>query len=55
VGLARRRLAALGVTATCGGSWCTYTDRERFFSHRRDSRESGGGGRMAALIWKTLV
>jgi copper oxidase (laccase) domain-containing protein len=49
VGLARRRLGALGVTALSGGDWCTHADRERFFSHRRDGR----GGRMAALVWKT--
>ena len=47
-GLARRRLAALGVTADFGGSWCTYTDASRFFSYRRDGR----CGRMAALIWR---
>jgi YfiH family protein len=45
--LARQRLAAIGVRHICGGSWCTYADRERFFSFRRDSR----CGRMAALIW----
>jgi polyphenol oxidase len=45
--LARRRLAALGITAVSGGAWCTYADRERFFSFRRDGR----CGRMAALIW----
>ena len=48
VGLARRRLAALGVIHVSGGTWCTYADRARFFSYRRDA----GGGRMAALIWK---
>ncbi len=48
VGLARRRLAALGVTDVCGGDWCTFGHRERFYSHRRD----GKGGRMAALIWR---
>lgn len=48
-GLARRRLATLGVTDVHGGEWCTFADRERFFSHRRD----GKGGRMAALIWRT--
>jgi polyphenol oxidase len=46
--LARRRLAALGVTAVFGGSWCTYADPARFFSHRRD----GQCGRMAALVWR---
>ena len=48
VGLARRRLHALGVTDVTGGEWCTFADRERFFSHRRD----GKGGSMAALIWR---
>lgn len=47
-GLARRRLAALGISEFAGGSWCTFADRERFFSYRRD----GKGGRMAALIWR---
>jgi YfiH family protein len=45
--LARRRLAALGVTEVSGGAWCTYADPARFFSYRRDGR----CGRMAALIW----
>jgi polyphenol oxidase len=45
--LARRRLAALGVTEVSGGTWCTYGDPTRFFSFRRDGR----CGRMAALIW----
>ena len=48
VGLARRRLAALGVPEVAGGRWCTCADRQRFFSHRRDGR----GGRIAALIWR---
>jgi polyphenol oxidase len=47
VALARRQLEALGVREVYGGSWCTYTDAERFFSYRRDGR----CGRMAALIW----
>jgi polyphenol oxidase len=46
--LARRRLAALGITAVSGGAWCTYADPRRFFSFRRDGR----CGRMAALIWR---
>ena len=45
--LARRRLAALGVTDVSGGGWCTYADASRFFSFRRD----GQCGRLAALIW----
>ena len=48
-GLARLRLASLGVTDVSGGNWCTFADRERFYSHRRD----GKGGRLAALIWKS--
>jgi YfiH family protein len=45
--LARARLAALGVAAVTGGTWCTYADASQFFSFRRD----GGCGRMAAVIW----
>jgi YfiH family protein len=46
-GLARRRLAAAGVTAVSGGDLCTHTDAARFYSFRRD----GATGRMAALAW----
>jgi polyphenol oxidase len=46
--LARQRLATVGVTDVSGGEWCTFADRERFYSHRRD----GNGGRLAALIWR---
>lgn len=50
--LARRRLAACGVTAVFGNDgslpWCTVRNPTRFFSHRRD-RVSG---RMAACIWR---
>jgi YfiH family protein len=35
-GLARRRLRALGVAEITGGGFCTYTDRERFYSYRRN-------------------
>jgi YfiH family protein len=51
VGLARRRLRRLDLDAIHGGSWCTFADPTRFFSHRRDGR----GGRMAALIWRTAA
>jgi hypothetical protein len=46
-GLARDSLAAAGVRAVHGGGLCTFTDAERFFSHRRE----GQCGRMATLIW----
>ena len=45
--LARRRLEAAGIERVYGGGLCTYTERERFFSFRRD----GECGRMASLIW----
>jgi hypothetical protein len=52
-GLARQRLAGLGVAEVSGGEWCTFGDRDRFFSHRRDGYlHAGQGGRMAALIWR---
>jgi YfiH family protein len=47
-GLARQRLAGLGLTQIHGGQWCTYEQAGQFFSHRRDGRS----GRMAALIWR---
>ena len=50
VGLARRRLQALGLAAVYGGRWCTHSDPVRFFSHRRDGAERPTG-RMATLIW----
>lgn len=45
--LARLRLNALGVTGIYGGGYCTYRERERFFSYRRD----GATGRMGTFIW----
>ena len=44
--LARRRLAAAGVTEVYGGEFCTASEG-RFFSFRRDRTT----GRMASLIW----
>jgi YfiH family protein len=46
-GLARRRLAVLGVDAVFASGLCTASDAQRFYSYRRD----GLTGRMAALIW----
>lgn len=49
--IARQRLQALGVTKVYGASvnedFCTYTDKTRFFSFRRDNVT----GRMASMIW----
>ena len=47
--IARLQLHAAGIARVCGPEHCTYGDRRRFFSHRRD----GPCGRMATLIWLT--
>ena len=47
-GLARRKLAAAGVTRVFGGGLCTYTDSDRFYSYRRD----GSTGRMVSYIYR---
>lgn len=48
-GLARFRLQRLGINNITGGNFCTVTDRQMFYSYRRD----GVTGRMASLIWIT--
>lgn len=45
--LARLRLTALGITRIYGGEHCTYSERDKFFSYRRD----GATGRMGTFIW----
>jgi YfiH family protein len=45
-GLARDRLAAVGLHAVYGGRWCTVSEPSRFFSYRLASVT----GRMAACI-----
>lgn len=45
--IAHIELHEAGVRDVYGGGFCTYSDRERFFSYRRDGRT----GRMASLIW----
>lgn len=46
--LASLRLKEAGVTKIYGGEYCTFTQKELFFSYRRDGKNSG---RMATLIW----
>ncbi len=50
-GLARQRLAKLGVTQIYGNDgstpWCTVSNPSNFFSHRRDRIS----GRFAASVW----
>ncbi|MEM9689102.1 MAG: peptidoglycan editing factor PgeF [Pseudomonadota bacterium] len=45
-GIARQQLLDLGVGTVSGGGFCTHTDSEHFFSHRRNPR----CGRMASVI-----
>ncbi|MBP6124206.1 MULTISPECIES: purine nucleoside phosphorylase YfiH [Providencia] len=45
--LARLKLQAVGLSSIYGGTYCTVTDKNRFFSYRRE----GKTGRMASLIW----
>lgn len=45
--LARQRLEALGIRKVSGGNYCTYHQKGRFFSYRRD----GVTGRMGTFIW----
>jgi polyphenol oxidase len=45
--LARQRLDALGITRIHGGNFCTYHQKDKFFSYRRD----GVTGRMGTFIW----
>jgi len=50
-GLARQRLAALGIHAVNGGNHCTFTEAEDFYSYRRD----GQCGRMATFIYRSEI
>jgi hypothetical protein len=46
--LARTTLARAGVARVAGGERCTFTERDAFYSYRRDGKASG---RQASLIW----
>ncbi len=46
--LARIELAELGIADVYGGTNCTFTEHDRFYSYRRDRQT----GRMATLIWR---
>ena len=46
--IGRLCLRDAGVRAVHGGGTCTFKEKNRFFSHRRDA---GKTGRMASLIW----
>lgn len=48
--LARQRLQKLGIITIYGGNYCTFSDKRRFFSYRRDQIT----GRMLSLIWINL-
>ena len=45
--LARQRLARAGVMRVHGGGFCTFHERDRFFSYRRVQKS----GRLGAFIW----
>ncbi len=45
--LGRQRLNSLGITRIHGGNYCTYHQKDKFFSYRRD----GVTGRMGTFIW----
>ncbi len=47
VRLARQRLDVLGVMHISGGNYCTFHQKDKFFSYRRD----GVTGRMGTFIW----
>jgi hypothetical protein len=48
--LCRTQLVLSGVAEgqVYGGDFCTYADKDRFYSYRRDGQRSG---RMATMIW----
>lgn len=57
-GLARLRLQQMGLQRLYGNAgtidWCTVTNSQWYYSHRRDAQVLGTTGRMAACIWLDL-
>jgi copper oxidase (laccase) domain-containing protein len=45
--LARLSLEVIGVKHITGGEYCSYQNKEYFYSYRREAKT----GRMASLIW----
>ncbi len=45
--IARLRLQSLGIDEVSGGDYCTFSQTDKFFSHRRHPLT----GRMAAFVW----
>lgn len=45
--LARTELQSAGISRIAGGGYCSYTEKHRFYSYRRQHNT----GRMASLIW----
>lgn len=45
--IATQQLNNLGITQIYGGNHCTFNEKEKFFSYRRDNQT----GRMASVIW----
>lgn len=46
--LAKQRLLNCGISKIYGGDHCTYSQKDLFFSYRREADQAG---RMASLIW----
>ena len=53
-GIARGILQRVGVVVygnDSSAAWCTYSQSERWFSHRRESQQGRQAGRLAAAVW----
>ena len=45
--IAKQRLNSIGIKQIYGGNYCTYSERDLFYSYRRENKT----GRMATMIW----